>query len=830
MPLLLANRAARALSTFVLLASLSACSPTVREDRSINFSRQSGDVAFQHGRDGVYVATGKGEQLEKIFDVGEDVLAVSSPCWAPNDRRLIFTTAMADTSSGEPSHMQSMPRWDANPVGNLYPPQAVHYSCWLRAAPGEKKWEASPKPVELFRAACDHIGYVAANLAVRWHPDGRRILYLDRTNDGRHVLMELRLDSGKRKQVLPHAAKAIVFDWSPDDSHLLCVLANAPRQREDGIWLSPADGEAAWRVPDSEQIAESLDSGLLERLRATRPAWSSDGKRFAFAVHKFVERAVDDTNSPQRTSDDRPMIETHSEIRIVDVANRSATTIVNCQAAVRDLHWHPDGRRMGFVEERESPVLRIAQLAFSDAERIPTVSPRIAGPVRKFAGWNRDGSQFAYVTPDDVPTHRAENWALLLPPVRDPRDRVYVVEDARENAAIDAEDKVEHDIGPGRMVHAGMRITFPQWSPKEDSLSLWGTFSPTHRSLLSSLLPWSLRPGDPAAILDGDEGRIRWMAINADEKAQVGNYHLLRKEYQQAWRWYEEAAEGRPADQPLRIRDFSEIERRLRGAAFFEYYCLSKLGREEEAAERLASFRTGLTFDLSDLHGGRRDRDGEFASADAEAWRRLADHASAVVQCLTIAEAFLSIDAVDDGVAFFRDDLQTAEGDTRRLAAALCLSQLLLLSEDDQGYLQLASETLAPLLISLHETPSETGEDREAAVHVTREVERSYLTMLGRAALTPLISPKFLDRLPEGVVREHVDLWRAKRAAVEEEMPRLAIDLFLHAAWRRLGDAVRSEAAARRARDNPALGQFGGGPSLDTMDEFIDEACKFRWN
>ena len=62
---------------------------------------------------------------------------------------------------------------DPDPAGELFTEVPVVYTCWLRdEATGEP-------PVKLFDAKCDHVGYVAANLAVRWHPQGDRILYVD---------------------------------------------------------------------------------------------------------------------------------------------------------------------------------------------------------------------------------------------------------------------------------------------------------------------------------------------------------------------------------------------------------------------------------------------------------------------------------------------------------------------------------------------------------------------------------------------------------------------------------------------------------------------------
>ena len=38
---------------------------------------------------------------------------------------------------------------------------------------------ADAQPKALFEAQCNHVGYVAANLAVRWGADGGRLLYVN---------------------------------------------------------------------------------------------------------------------------------------------------------------------------------------------------------------------------------------------------------------------------------------------------------------------------------------------------------------------------------------------------------------------------------------------------------------------------------------------------------------------------------------------------------------------------------------------------------------------------------------------------------------------------
>src|SRR5262249_52313473 len=139
-----------------------------------------------------------------------------------------------------------------------------------------------------------------------------------------------------------------------------------------------------------------------------------------------------------------------------------------------------------------------------------------------------------------VPYAEESMWAVLLRPDPLARDAVYLADGAGEQ--------------PGKPVFSGMRVTFPHWSPDEEKLSVWFTFSPTYRSLpsaalsswLGGLLNVSLRRGDPAAVFDVKTGKISWMTVNPNGKVQVGHYHLLKRDYAAAWRWYAEAEREMP--------------------------------------------------------------------------------------------------------------------------------------------------------------------------------------------------------------------------------------------------------------------------------------------
>ena len=304
------------------LTLLASCS-RVREDRRINFSADGKDVAFQHGEQGVFVAGGKGEGLKKIFQPDENTLAVSSPLYAPNDKRLIFTTAKGELKAGA--------RTAATPdaAGALHFQQTVNYTCWLRPA-GD---DARPEP--LFTAECDHVGYVAANLAVRWHPKGDRVLLLGRTGDQQHGVFELDLATKEKRRVFPHTAAALIFDWAPDGQHLVCVLGhNPPRAELDGIWVGkPADG-GWWHVPGSSALAQGELASRIEQLRATRPAWTADGKRFAFV--SFQPSAAKDQPGTHLLS-------------TADLEKQTVRTAASAAEPFRDLQWAPDGR-LGVVK------------------------------------------------------------------------------------------------------------------------------------------------------------------------------------------------------------------------------------------------------------------------------------------------------------------------------------------------------------------------------------------------------------------------------------------------------------------------------------------------
>src|SRR4029077_11664501 len=92
-----------------------------------------------------------------------------------------------------------------------------------------------------------------------------------------------------------------------------------------------------------------------------------------------------------------------------------------------------------------------------------------------------------------------------------------------------------------------------------------------------------------------------WMAVSPVEEAQIGHYHQLKREYPAAWQRYERAGPGgpnpganaaaAPGAAPINAAEWLSRLFSPRGIDVFQYHCLTKLGRPDEARARLERFR-----------------------------------------------------------------------------------------------------------------------------------------------------------------------------------------------------------------------------------------------
>jgi hypothetical protein len=783
----------RAPSTIVVLVLLSGCGgEPVREDRAADWSRGGESVAFQHDNEGVFVASKDGQGLTQIFKSDASVLATSRPLYSPTDGRLIFATAYDPNGQNRLTN----DAFPALPEGNIVHQRPVKYTCWLR---DEVANDNQHEPRELFQASCEHVGYISAGLGVRWHPDGQRVLFVDvgQAYDHRHGIYEFELRTQTTRAVFPHRADAIIFDFTPLGSHLVCVAGFSGdandgaqiRAEVAGIWIgNPDDDRSWWKVPGTERLAAGELPSLIESLRASRPAWTDDDTQFANAAC-----GVDAGKEQPRVS----------LLQVTRVSTRETRTVHQIEGTFADLHWSRDGNTLGFIERRATGE-SLLRLYGHDGEISDPVDSR---PVRKFAGFDSTGSRLAYVVADESGLPAADQeWAFVLPPDRLARDAVVVGETG--------------DGTNSRDVFSGMRVTFPVWSPQENRLSLWLTFSPRYCSLFSTLFRWGLWPGDPAATLDLTTGDVAWMAVSPQEELQVGHYYVLKKDYARAWEWYEKANAKLSARQPPRdLTEFVSTIGAPERSQLFEYHCLKQLGRNEDALVRLADFEA--TFFPTPPAAGQ-----PAAQVLEDILRQFgpqADLLKHLLHDLYVAEVFLSVDAPDAGIALLREQFSSGGSDWQRLSEQLALSQILLAAGRREEYLAVCSEQIFPLVSETWkaERPIRNGSGNTASANAA---ENFVLPIVAGLALLPLAYPEFLSGVPDGSLRRALATSEARRPEIADEFPALAIDLFLRAAHLTLSDPEQASKCEARIIANPT-----GKTTLGTNS--IDEALRgFRSN
>jgi hypothetical protein len=730
----------------VVASLLGGCGQPVREDRTIQFNAGGGQVGFQHAAEGVYLADPNGGPPRKIFQPDAGVVAVSTPLWSPGGKQAVFLTA---TSPGQQPQTIGLNGSPEDPAGQLFYQGPITYTCWKYDATGPE----GTKPRQLFSAGLNHAGYVGANLAVRWHPSEPKLYFLSQVSQ--HVgLFELDLTTGKQTQAFSETAEGMIFDWTPDGSHLVCVLGfSEGNAAVNGTWIGKPGATNWWHVPGSADLAQPKIPSLLETLRASRPIFTSNTSYFAFAA----------STRPPGTNHAAP--DDHA-VHLGNMVQRTTKVLTHGQEPIRNLLWHPDGKRLGLVRA-DAETGSLHTLPLNGPQSPPLTDRR----VRQFAGWNSKGDDLAYVTPEKIPTLRKDYWSFLLVP--DPLARDAVV----------LKPGSQHE----KTVLDGLRVTFPTWSPTENKLSLWVTFAPCYRSWLWLFLRYGLRPGDPAAIFDVGSGKLSWLAVNDYERSQIGRYFHLKKEYQQAWEWYEKSkGAGTPLSGILTNTGLPAVNEQL----FYEYLCLSKLGRAAEAQERLARFEAAF----SKTPQGKAGVAQQVISPLVPEISDRKDFYFPLMHDFLIAEVFLSLDAAEDGADFFRTELQKADSDGKRLGAAITLGQILLVQGKHEEYAAVCSASLAPLLI------------KDAKSHAPRLQLGSVLELIIISALAPLAASDFVKQLPVANVERELPVWRnlASEAAPTNAAP--LFNYILIAALERADKmAELSEARTRLTRTPPPI-------------------------
>jgi hypothetical protein len=287
----------------------------------------------------------------------------------------------------------------------------------------------------------------------------------------------------------------------------------------------------------------------------------------------------------------------------------------------------------------------------------------------------------------------------------------------------------------------------------------------------------------------------------------VGRYFHLKKDYQQAWEWYEKGkGAGTPVSGVLTTAGLPAANEQL----FYEYLCLTKLGRVAEAEARKTRFESAFV-------------DGPVAKPGAEAANpplipevaERKDFYFPLMRDFLIAEVFLSLDAADEAAVFFRAELNKATADNKQLSAALTLGQILLIQGKHEAYLDLCATTLAPLVIKGAKARPQHG---------------SVVEMIFTSALAPLAASDFVKSLPLVSVERSVPAWRKLSLEAGSVNAGPMVDYILLVAIERVGD--QAELPSIRARltgaSLPIPGLVGALPDWNAgLAEFRKQLVQF---
>jgi hypothetical protein len=470
-------------------------------ERKIPFSPDDHAIAYTHN-DAIYVARTQGDKHRKVFEAGPGQL-ISTPHWAPGQRGFLFAVSVGkpDESSGNIGYEVQF--WTA--------PEDI----WTgddSSAAGDtvelpERW--TPGLAErLFEANAMNAVQIFADALVDWHPDGRRVLYLD-ASAGRQSVYSFDRSTGDSAAVSPVSSPSLAYAVSPDGEYLQVAAGDGAATE---LWVGPLDASmAAWHriddragpgtVPKEELPTTGADgeSAWLYDLRPQLGTWSPDSRWLA---HKRrIEANPESGNGRESVA---------IVLTPIDAPERQQS-IPFASDSLGRMHWEPGGARLGVLHGGDLLIIEIATGVRTD----------LAGAleVEQFIGWSKPGDKLAYllgaehfdVTWTLLPTGHVVRWAPTV----------------RHNLVI-----AEHDGTLPRSRFNMMNIEAAQWSNQSAKLSFWATYLPT-----VSLLP----PGDPAAVLDLDKDSIRWYPTDLAEYAHVGHYYLLNGEANQAIEQYSDA-------------------------------------------------------------------------------------------------------------------------------------------------------------------------------------------------------------------------------------------------------------------------------------------------
>ena len=187
-----------------------------------------------------------------------------------------------------------------------------------------------------------------------------------------------------------------------------------------------------------------------------------------------------------------------------------------------------------------------------------------------------------------------------------------------------------------------------------------------------------------------------------------------------------------------------------------------------------------------------------------------------IVRQLYMAQVFLSLNAIQDGVKFFErlpEQLpllvpKRAVAD-ERFGSQLALAQLLLNAKGYDEYANLATTVLAPTLLQ-----------KDLKAYDARTIAEigsvSPTVSAGGFCLLPLMADEFVQQLSPETLAQLLPAWEKHRDQTDSQVARLWIDRFLALGFQRLGRSKEAVAARMRCESNPQKAKYDFDETFDS--------------